>query len=105
MAREILPLTSNDIVDLSRFLTAGFHAPPDSDYAAPEVLRWKYLEPCEKGDEKAGDGVSTAPLSYIARDETGQIIGHLGLCRTAFEGQALATSRRARRQRFISSTG
>ena len=44
MAREILPLTSDDIPELSRFLTAGFHTPPEADYAAPEVLRWKYLE-------------------------------------------------------------
>ena len=31
----------------------------------------------------------TAPRSFIACDENGAIIGHLGLCRTAFEGQAL----------------
>ena len=79
MARDIRPLTSHDIPELSRFLTAGFHAPPEADYAAPEVLHWKYLE----------DVGLTGPRSYIARDETGTIIGHLGLCRTAFEGQAI----------------
>ena len=79
MARDIQPLTSDDIPDLSQFLTAGFHSPPEADYAAPEVLHWKYLE-----------GIRlTGPRSYIARDETGKIIGHLGLCRTLFEGRAI----------------
>jgi hypothetical protein len=84
MTREIRPLTPDDIPELSRFLTAGFQAPPDADYAAPEVLRWKYLE-------SPGSGAGpTAPRSYVARDEAGRIIGHLGLCRTTFEGQSLA---------------
>ncbi len=86
MVREILPLTLADIPELSRFLTAGFHTPSDSDYAAPDVLRWKYLEPEQPG----GDTKAILPRSYLARDETGQIIGHLGLCRTTFEGQALS---------------
>jgi hypothetical protein len=91
MARDIRPLTSDDIPELSRFLTAGFHAPPEADYAAPEVLRWKYLEPLEPGNAESEDAGLAASCSYIARDETGAIIGHLGLCRTAFEGQAIAT--------------
>ena len=45
MAREIRPLTADDIPELSRFLTTGFHTSPEADYAAPDVLRWKYLEP------------------------------------------------------------
>ena len=52
MAREILPLTSDDIPELSRFLTTGFHTPPEADYAAPEVLRWKYLDPMTQATEK-----------------------------------------------------
>ena len=44
MTRDIRPLTPDDIPELSRFLTAGFAAPPDADFAAPEVLRWKYLQ-------------------------------------------------------------
>ncbi|HZW31858.1 MAG TPA: acetyltransferase [Isosphaeraceae bacterium] len=84
MTRDIRPLTPDDIPELSRFLTAGFQAPPESDYAAPEVLRWKYLEP------PGACAGPAAPRSYVARDEAGRIIGHLGLCRTAFEGQALA---------------
>ena len=86
MAREILPLTLADVPELSRFLTAGFHTPSGSDYAAPDVLCWKYLEP-EQAGEDAG---AILPRSYPARDEIGQIIGHLGLCRTTFLGQALS---------------
>ena len=89
MTRDIRPLSLDDLPELSRFLTAGFHAPPEADFAAPDVLRWKYLEP----GTAVGCSVSTdAPRSYVARDESGRIIGHLGLCRTVFEGQALAAS-------------
>jgi hypothetical protein len=82
MARDIQPLSSHDIPELSLFLTAGFDSLPEADYTAPEVLRWKYLKYAGLGE----------PLSYIARDETGPIIGHLGLCRTAFEGRAITAS-------------
>jgi hypothetical protein len=81
MTREIHPLALQDLSDLGRFLVAGFHAPPDADFAAPEVLRWKYLEPRGEDDE--------APRSYLARDEEGRIIGHVGICRTTFEGGAM----------------
>ena len=33
---------------------------------------------------------SDTALSYVGRDEAGRIVGHLGLCRTEFEGQALS---------------
>ncbi len=82
MARDIQPLTADDIPELSRFLTAGFNASPQADYATAEVLQWKYLE----------GNTPTEPRSYIARDETGAVIGHLGLCRTAFEGQAITAT-------------
>jgi hypothetical protein len=103
MTRDIRPLTPDDLPELSRFLTAGFQAEPEADFAAPEVLRWKYLEPLGAtsgaGDDaasadqhNAGDESlpgANAPRSYVARDEAGHIVGHLGLCRTAFEGQAI----------------
>jgi hypothetical protein len=105
MAREIHPLTETDLPELRQFLIAGFHAESDPDFAALEVLRWKYLEPLESTaatdsehnhheDLTLGtdvDGLCNAPLSYIARDDTGPIIGHLGLCRTVFEGARLTT--------------
>jgi hypothetical protein len=85
MSREIRPLAPEDLLELSRFLAAGFHDTSDADFAAPEVLRWKYLA--------AGEAIGPeAALSYVARDESGRIIGHLGLCRTAFEGRALAAA-------------
>jgi hypothetical protein len=91
MARYLSPLTLDDLPELSRFLTAGFHMPVDADFAAIDVLRWKYLEPDTFAHTKATSSSSLdAPRSYIARGELGQIIGHVGLCRTAFEGQSLA---------------
>jgi hypothetical protein len=90
MARDVHPLGLDDLTELSRFLITGFNAPPDANYAAPDVLRWKYLEAHESGNGESGAATPVIPRSYIARDETGQIIGHLGLCRTTFEGQALA---------------
>ena len=100
MTRNIRPLTLDDLPELSRFLTAGFHAPPDADFAAPEVLCWKYLEPLrpkvlEKVDEGVGGQIvvntANGPRSYIARGgEAGSIIGHVGICRTAFEGKDVA---------------
>lgn len=110
MAHDIRPLTPNDLPELSRFLAAGFHARPEADFAAPEVLRWKYLEPMGPvalglgaGDDP-GEAVNSRdepdgaqlnfdpPRSYIARDECGKIVGHLGLCRTEFQGQGIAVS-------------
>jgi hypothetical protein len=91
MSRAIHPLTPDDVPELSRFLSAGFHAPAEADFAAPEVLRWKYLEPLERGTDTslAVGPAADAPRSYIARDEAGRIIGHIGICRTEFQGAAL----------------
>ena len=80
MKTEIRPLESDDLEELGRFLVEGFRAAPDADFGAPEVLRWKYLDDLGLGGE---------PLSYLACDESGRIVGHLGLCRTEFDGRAL----------------
>ena len=85
MTREICPLVLDDLSAVGRFLIAGFHAAPDADFAAPEVLRWKYLEPRGEDDE--------APRSYLARGEAGRVIGHVGICRTSFEGDAIPSGR------------
>jgi hypothetical protein len=82
MTREIRALEPDDLDDLSRFLTEGFHTAPDADFAAPEVLRWKYLEPGDEGEDRG-------PRSYLARDEAGKLIGHVGGCVTAFKGAGL----------------
>lgn len=85
MTREICPLALQDLCDLGPFLIAGFHAAPDADFAALEVLQWKYLEPRGEDDE--------APRSYLARQEGGRVIGHVGICRTAFEGNVIPGGR------------
>src|SRR5271166_5198762 len=85
MTHEICPLVLDDLSAVGRFLRAGFHAAPDADFAAPEVLRWKYLEPRGEDDE--------APRSYLAREEGGHVIGHVGICRTALEGDAIPSGR------------
>ncbi|MDR3619546.1 MAG: acetyltransferase [Paludisphaera borealis] len=86
MTRDIRPLQSDDLDALSRFLTSGFNAAADADFAAPEVLRWKYLE-------SMGDSQEPEPRSYIACDESGAIVGHLGICPTAFTSSAIEGGR------------
>lgn len=76
MPYDIRPLTDDDVPALSRFLTEGFHSAPDAPFASPDVLRWKYLEP-------------GPPRSWVACDEQGRLVGHLGICPTAFRGRAL----------------
>jgi hypothetical protein len=94
----ISPLSPVDLPELSRFLTTGFGTLPDADFATPEVLYWKYLEPevpdsvDEHHSSMTTGSTSHLPPSLLARDKDGQIVGHLGVCRTAFEGQALANN-------------
>src|SRR6516165_8237590 len=89
MSRAIRQLTLDDLPRLSRFLAAGFHTPMEADFASHDVLRWKYLTPPES-TTGAGDLEGDTPRSYLACDDDGQIIGHIGICRTAFEGCASA---------------
>src|SRR4051812_5764290 len=79
MTPEIRPLRPDDLPELSRFLTDGFHAPGDAEFAAVDVLGWKYLDPIGGGD---------APRSFVA-SAGGEIVGHVGVCRTVFEGLGL----------------
>jgi hypothetical protein len=77
----IEPLRLEDLPELSRFLIEGFHAvPAGAEFAAPDVLRWKFFEPRGLGD---------GPRSFVARDEAGRIIGHVGIVPGRFEGQGL----------------
>ena len=83
MAHDIRPTTPDDLPELGRFLTDGFHAPAGSAFAAPEVLRWKYFDP------RGGDAGSS-PRSYLARDPaTGSVVGHVGVCPARFRGGGL----------------
>jgi hypothetical protein len=79
MARDVHPLQPEEIPELSRFLVEGFRVPRNADFAAPDVLRWKYFDPC---------GGSAAPRSYIAREQ-GRLVGHVGICFSAFRGDAI----------------
>jgi hypothetical protein len=91
MSRYIRPSTQNDLADLSRFLTTGFHTSPDADFAASDVLQWKYLYPLDVITDGENSSAGS-PLSYLARDDDGRIIGHIGFCRSSFEGRAEAVS-------------
>ncbi len=85
MAHEIRPTIPDDLPELGRFLTEGFHTPDDSAFASTEVLRWKYFDP-------RGDDAGEMPRSYLAREpETGRIVGHLGVCPGRFRGGGLPT--------------
>jgi hypothetical protein len=107
MARDIRPLSPDDLPELSRFLATGFQARLDADFAAPAVLRWKYLEPLGSRYSTGREGGTRpteqspqpqsidsrmrchAPLSYVALDQFDKIVGHLGLCRTYFQGKGI----------------
>jgi hypothetical protein len=78
MSHDIRPLEPDDIPALSRFLIAGFHATADAPFAAPDLLRWKFFDPC------GGDG----PRSFVAW-QGGRIVGHVGICPGAFRGPGL----------------
>ena len=73
-AQVITPLRPEEIAELSEFLAAGFGRAADDAYASPEVLNWKYFDPC---------GAQEQPRSFIARDR-GTIVAHLGVCPRAF---------------------
>jgi hypothetical protein len=111
MARDIRPLSPEDLPELSQFLAAGFQVRPDTDSTTPAVLRWKYIGAQGLGssagrarddrppasqrlqEQQSNSGLhGDAPLSYVARNASGRIVGHLGLCRTYFRGQGIAVS-------------
>ena len=113
---NIKPLNPDDIPELSTFLITGFHAESEADFASPDVLRWKYLEDNETASRAmvANEGWTlpnspqseyvqpnkhhhiqvhfVSSLSFVARSEAGRIIGHVGICRTYFEGKGITTS-------------
>jgi hypothetical protein len=110
MTCNIRALTPADLPDLRQFLVGGFQAAPGADFAAIDVLRWKYLERHEPANRAAITGKnrgllssrckqdlshepnSNQTLSYVALNKSGKIAGHLGLCRTYFEGQGISNS-------------
>lgn len=77
MDYEIGALRDDEIEPLSAFLTRGFGTAADALFAAPDVLRWKYLTP-------RGDPGEIVPRSLVARDPSGSIVGHVGFAPTNF---------------------
>jgi predicted N-acetyltransferase YhbS len=69
MSYAIEPFRAADLAELSQFLIAGFHAADDAEFAAEDVLRWKYL------DEQPG---FSSPRSFVAKSG-GRIVGHVGI--------------------------
>jgi hypothetical protein len=83
MPHDIRPTAPEDLPELSRFLTDGFHAPADAPFAAEDVLHWKIFD-------GRGEDEGTLPRSYVAREEaTGRIVGHVGVCPSRFRGPGL----------------
>jgi hypothetical protein len=75
MARAIEPLREEWIPALSEFLRAHFCPPGDyCDFADPEVLRWKFLEP---------RGPCKTARCFVVRDEN-NIVADVGICTTEF---------------------
>src|ERR1700758_4528679 len=59
MPREIQPREPAAIAELSQFLTKGFRAAHDAEFAAPDILAWKYFDDIGHG---------TIPRSLVARE-------------------------------------
>lgn len=73
---ETVWLTENTLAELSEFLRAAFPVPEHQFAFAPEILRWKYLEPSGFG----------GPARSLLVREDGRIVAHVGLYCTEFDG-------------------
>ena len=78
MSAEIRPLRIDEVEKLGAFLCEGFRLPKGIPFAAPDVLRWKYLE------QRPGTFADTLPRSWVASDPRGEIVGHVGIWPTRF---------------------
>lgn len=76
MPYQIDPLKPEDLPALGHFLADGFGAPIGSEFAAADVLQWKYFDP--------RPGLEDRPRSFVARDEAGRIVGHVGFRHTTW---------------------
>jgi hypothetical protein len=73
MTLIIRPIERDDIAAVSKFLTSGFATLVDAEFAAPDVLEWKYFD-------SIGDTAS--PRGLIAFDRE-QIVSFVGICPTS----------------------
>ena len=78
MSAQIRPLRADEVEALGQFLREGFHAPEGAAFAAPEVLRWKYVDP------RPGTFADAVPRSWVACDDQGALVGHVGIWPTQF---------------------
>ena len=69
MGPEIERLRPEDLAELGRFLAEGFGTAADAEFAAADVLRWKYLDPIGEDD---------GPRSLVARHEGRTVAGRGG---------------------------
>lgn len=71
---EIQTLSKEKIPELCDFLIAGFHQPPDAEFAAESVLEWKYFDSL---------GITAQPRSFVGT-LNGRIVACIGVCPTWF---------------------
>jgi hypothetical protein len=67
---------TSDIIETSAFLRRSFEAEPSVQFASPEVLRWKYLEPGALGLDEAA----------FLLGSNGRIAAHAGLRTSTIRG-------------------
>ena len=82
MARKICPLIEEDIPELSRFLTTGFHTSPNADYVSPDVLRWKILRRTSQAMKKTSMTVHSSHVAILhvtTMESSSGISGFAGL--------------------------
>ena len=69
---EIQSLPEEKMSELRDFLITGFQQPPDADFAAESVLKWKYFDPLDS---------AATPRAFIAT-VNGRIVACVGICPT-----------------------
>ena len=79
MTLEVRPIEHADIPEVSRFLTAGFGAPSDAEFSAPDVLHWKCFDSI---------GPANITRGVVATDDK-EILAYIGLCPLQFIGGGL----------------
>jgi hypothetical protein len=74
MNGQLRPLQESDLPRLEAFLRQVFAAPPEAQFAARQMLAWKYL---------TSDPVWAGDLSYVL-ERDGRLAAHAGACPVVF---------------------
>ena len=77
------------ILLLPRCCAGNTWSPRASEAVAPEQVTIVLQGKARKTQPIDSDHHCHAPLSYVALNKSGKIVGHLGLCRTYFRGQGI----------------